>query len=59
MFFEYDNENRLLKKGVLGCSEDFNNLFTLQENTYNNEGEIGKRIGKSPYGGYQYTIDYF
>jgi hypothetical protein len=59
MFFTYDTEHRLLKKETLGCSADFNNLFTLQENTYNNEGKISKRIGKSPYGGFQYTIDYF
>ncbi len=56
--FTYNDENKLIKKETLGCSEDFNNYFNLQEITYNENGDILKRTGNSPHGGFEFTVDF-
>lgn len=57
-YFTYDSNQNLIKKEVIGCSQNNNELYTLNEYEYNTEGKITNETAYAPWGDQTYRIDY-
>lgn len=58
-YFTYDDDYRIIKKEVLGCSQAYSEFYTLNEYAYNTEGKLIHETAYAPYGNQTYSIDYF
>ncbi len=57
--FYYDTQNHLIKKEVIGCSQNNNETYTLNQYEYDAQGRLIRETANAPYGIQTYSIDYF